>query len=53
MQCAENVVVLDKGSVVEEGSYGELVDRRGGALWRMLRGARGAGAGADGNEDGW
>jgi ATP-binding cassette, subfamily B (MDR/TAP), member 1 len=49
MQCVENVVVLDKGNVVEVGSYGELVDWRGRALWRMQRSAH---AGAGGNEDG-
>jgi ATP-binding cassette subfamily B (MDR/TAP) protein 1 len=30
--------VLDKGRGVEEGGYGELKRKRGGAFARMLRG---------------
>jgi ATP-binding cassette, subfamily B (MDR/TAP), member 1 len=32
MQCAENVAALNKGKVVEEGTYEELLRWEGGAL---------------------
>jgi ATP-binding cassette subfamily B (MDR/TAP) protein 1 len=38
MSVASHIVVLDKGRVVEEGGYGELKRKRGGAFARMLRG---------------
>jgi ATP-binding cassette, subfamily B (MDR/TAP), member 1 len=37
MQCAENVAVLNKGNVMEEGTYEELLRREGGAPWSILR----------------
>jgi ATP-binding cassette subfamily B (MDR/TAP) protein 1 len=37
MAIAEHIVMLDKGRVVEQGSFGEL-KRRGGAFGRLLRG---------------
>ncbi|EEP77643.1 predicted protein [Uncinocarpus reesii 1704] len=37
MEVADRVVVVGQGRVVEEGSFGELVDRRGGELRRLLR----------------
>jgi ATP-binding cassette subfamily B (MDR/TAP) protein 1 len=40
MAVAEHVVVLDKGRVVEQGGYGELKRRKGGAFGRLLRGER-------------
>ncbi|USP82473.1 putative ABC transporter [Curvularia clavata] len=38
MAIAEHVVVLDQGRVVEQGSFQELRNRRGGAFGKMLRG---------------
>jgi ATP-binding cassette subfamily B (MDR/TAP) protein 1 len=32
--------MLDQGRVVEQGSFGELKKRRGGAFGRLLRGER-------------
>lgn len=38
MAVAEHVVMLDKGRVVEQGSFGELKRRKNGAFGRLLRG---------------
>jgi ATP-binding cassette subfamily B (MDR/TAP) protein 1 len=38
MSIAEHIVMLDKGRVVEEGSFGELKRKRGGAFGRLLKG---------------
>ncbi|KAF2751990.1 P-loop containing nucleoside triphosphate hydrolase protein [Sporormia fimetaria CBS 119925] len=38
MAIAEHIVVLDKGTVVQEGGYGTLMRRRNGAFNRLLRG---------------
>jgi ATP-binding cassette subfamily B (MDR/TAP) protein 1 len=38
MAIAEHVIMLDKGRVVEQGSFGELKRKRGGAFGRLLRG---------------
>jgi ATP-binding cassette subfamily B (MDR/TAP) protein 1 len=38
MSVAEHVVMLDKGRVVEEGSYADLKRRRGGRFAKLLRG---------------
>lgn len=38
MAIAEHIVMLDKGRVVEEGSYKELKRKKGGAFGRLLRG---------------
>ncbi|KAH7078401.1 P-loop containing nucleoside triphosphate hydrolase protein [Paraphoma chrysanthemicola] len=40
MAIAEHVVMLDKGRVVEQGSFSELKRRKGGAFGRLLRGER-------------
>ena len=40
MAIAEHVVMLDKGRVVEQGSFGELKRKKGGAFGRLLRGER-------------
>ena len=42
MEVCERVVVLEKGRVVEEGGFDELMGGRGGAL-RMLLGGAGEG----------
>lgn len=36
MQCADKVVVLERGTVAEEGGFRELVARKG-KLWEMLK----------------
>jgi ATP-binding cassette subfamily B (MDR/TAP) protein 1 len=41
MAIAEHVIMLDKGRVVEQGSFGELKRKRGGAFGRLLRGEGG------------
>jgi ATP-binding cassette subfamily B (MDR/TAP) protein 1 len=41
MAIADHVIMLDKGRVVEQGSFGELKRKRGGAFGRLLRGERG------------
>ncbi|KAF2856895.1 multidrug resistance protein-like protein 2 [Plenodomus tracheiphilus IPT5] len=41
MAIAEHIVMLDKGRVVEEGSYKELKRKKGGAFGRLLRGEAG------------
>lgn len=38
MAVAERVVMLDKGRVVEQGGFGELKRRKGGAFGKLLRG---------------
>ncbi|KAK5111139.1 hypothetical protein LTR62_005338 [Meristemomyces frigidus] len=38
MAMAERVVVLERGCVVEEGGFEELIDKRGGALGNLLSG---------------
>ncbi|KAL5117684.1 ATP-dependent permease [Pleosporales sp. CAS-2024a] len=38
MAIADHVVMLDKGRVVEEGRFGELKRKKGGAFGRLLRG---------------
>lgn len=38
MAIAEHIIMLDKGRVVEEGSFGELRRKKGGAFGRLLRG---------------
>ncbi|KAF2003911.1 P-loop containing nucleoside triphosphate hydrolase protein [Amniculicola lignicola CBS 123094] len=43
MAIAEYIVMLDKGRVVEEGKYEELVRNRHGAFGRLLRGEQGEG----------
>jgi ATP-binding cassette subfamily B (MDR/TAP) protein 1 len=40
MAIAEHIVMLDGGRVVEQGSFGELKKKRGGAFGRLLRGER-------------
>jgi ATP-binding cassette subfamily B (MDR/TAP) protein 1 len=40
MAIAEHIIMLDQGRVVEQGSFGELKKRRGGAFGRLLRGER-------------
>jgi ATP-binding cassette subfamily B (MDR/TAP) protein 1 len=40
MAIADHVVMLDKGRVVEQGSFGELKRKKGGAFGRLLRGER-------------
>ena len=40
MAIAEHVIMLDKGRVVEEGTFGELKRKKGGAFGRLLRGER-------------
>ncbi|KAK2848475.1 hypothetical protein FQN49_005688 [Arthroderma sp. PD_2] len=37
MELADNVVVVDEGTVVEEGSFTDLSNRSGGRLRRLLR----------------
>ncbi|KAH7406010.1 P-loop containing nucleoside triphosphate hydrolase protein [Phaeosphaeria sp. MPI-PUGE-AT-0046c] len=38
MAVAEHVVMLDKGRVVEQGGFGKLKRKKGGAFGRLLRG---------------
>ncbi|KAJ4992694.1 ABC a-pheromone efflux pump [Stagonosporopsis vannaccii] len=38
MSIAEHIIMLDKGTVVEQGSYAELKRKRGGAFAKLLRG---------------
>lgn len=38
MAVAEHIIMIDKGRVVEEGSFRELKKRKGGAFGRLLRG---------------
>jgi ATP-binding cassette subfamily B (MDR/TAP) protein 1 len=38
MMIAEQIIMLDKGRVIEEGSFNELKKRKGGAFGRLLRG---------------
>jgi len=40
MAIAEHIVVLDQGSVVEQGSFNELKRKRQSAFGRLLRGTR-------------
>jgi ATP-binding cassette subfamily B (MDR/TAP) protein 1 len=40
MAIAEHVIMLDKGRVVEQGSFSELKRKKGGAFGRLLRGER-------------
>ncbi|KAH4274315.1 hypothetical protein HBI04_004950 [Parastagonospora nodorum] len=40
MAIAEHVIMLDKGRVVEQGSFGELKRKKGGAFGRLLRGEK-------------
>ena len=38
MEIAERIVVLDRGSIVEEGGFDELMGKTGGALVNLLSG---------------
>jgi len=38
MAMAEHIVMLDKGRVVEKGSYKDLKRKKGGAFGRLLMG---------------
>jgi ATP-binding cassette subfamily B (MDR/TAP) protein 1 len=40
MAIAEHIIMLEKGRVVEQGSFGELKRRKGGTFGRLLRGER-------------
>jgi len=40
MAIAELVIMLERGSVVEQGRFGELKRKKGGAFGRLLRGER-------------
>ncbi|KAF1941570.1 multidrug resistance protein 2 [Clathrospora elynae] len=40
MTIAEHIVMLDKGRVIEEGTFRALKKKRGGAFGRLLRGER-------------
>ena len=44
MEVCERVVVVERGGVLEEGRFEELMGRRGG-LWRLLRGGEVGGLG--------
>jgi ATP-binding cassette subfamily B (MDR/TAP) protein 1 len=38
MMIADQIIMLDKGRVIEEGSFSELKKKKGGAFGRLLRG---------------
>jgi ATP-binding cassette subfamily B (MDR/TAP) protein 1 len=40
MAIAGHIVMLDKGRVIEQGSFDELKKKRGSAFGRLLRGVR-------------
>ncbi|KAG9187631.1 ATP-binding cassette, subfamily B (MDR/TAP), member 1 [Alternaria panax] len=40
MAIAEHIVMLDKGRVVEQGSFNELKKKKGGAFGRLMRGEK-------------
>ncbi|KAK3674977.1 ATP-dependent permease [Recurvomyces mirabilis] len=44
MEMAERIVVLDRGSIVEEGGFEELMGKSGGALVNLLNGGEWTGA---------
>jgi ATP-binding cassette subfamily B (MDR/TAP) protein 1 len=38
MMIADHIIMLDKGRVIEEGSFSELKKKKGSAFGRLLRG---------------